>query len=201
MIEAMSTNDARKRVALFGGTFDPIHEGHLEIAKKAVDQLKLDQVIFVPCRRSPHKEKEPGAPDGDRLEMLRLATAEIEWVEVTDYELKKPPPSYTWETVREFKKLGFELFLLIGFDQWEALPRWTHPERLAEDVEFIVVGRDEQPAPRAGYRSHFIHGDHPASSTMIRSSLRDGAPGKKPDWLANAVFRYIREKGLYRVSP
>lgn len=78
-------------IAFFGGTFDPIHEGHLDVARKAVDALKLDHVIFIPCRRSPHKSEAPGASDDARLQMLKLATAELPWAMVDDYELRKPP--------------------------------------------------------------------------------------------------------------
>ena len=130
------------RLAFFGGTFDPIHLGHLEIARKAQLALELDQVIFLPCRQSPHKTDSPGASDQERLEMIKIAIQDIPWAHVSDIELEKPPPSYTWETLREFKNTfrgDCRLFLILGLDQWNSLPRWKHPERLAEDVEFIVI--------------------------------------------------------------
>ncbi len=190
-----------QKIAFFGGTFDPVHEGHLEIAKKAVDQLKLDQILFIPCRRSPHKTEDPGASDHDRLHMLQLATAEIPWAKVDDYELEKPPPSFTWETVRHFQSQlpsQTRLFLLIGFDQWEALPRWKNIEILAQDVEFIVVGRGKQATSRKGYRAHFIQGNHPASASQIRSALQNQIP---THWLHKAVQRYIGDKALYSSTP
>lgn len=189
--------DAPQRIAFFGGTFDPIHEGHLDVAAKAVEALGLDRVIFIPCRRSPHKSKSPGASDEERLTMLKLATSELAWAVVDDYELKKPPPSYTWETMEFFQaKFPTESrrFLLIGFDQWESLPRWNNIENLARKIDFIVVGREEQPQPRSGYRAHFIDGNHPASASEIRSAL---ASGKPPKWLPPAVEAYINEKDLY----
>ena len=193
-------HDSRK-IAFFGGTFDPVHEGHLEIAQKAVEELALDQVIFIPCRRSPHKTEAPGASDTERFKMLQLATAPYRWAEVDGYELERPPPSYTWETVRHFKKqLGEQahLFLLIDFDQWESLARWKNIEALAQDVEFIVVGRGKQPQLREAYRAHFIKGDHPASASQIRSDLK---ADHSPKWLPTSVERYIQEKDLYSLTP
>lgn len=190
-----------RHIAFFGGTFDPVHQGHLEIAQKAVDTLALEQVLFIPCRRSPHKTEQPGASDAERFKMLQLATAHLPWAEVSDYELKKPPPSYTWETVQHFKnslQAPARLFLLIGFDQWKALPKWSHPKTLAANVEFIVVGRGAQPHPRDGYRAHFIQGDHPASASQIR---RDFQERNTPQWLPSLVANYISEKALYSHTP
>jgi len=185
------------RIGFFGGTFDPIHEGHLEIASKAVRALQLDKLIFLPCRRSPHKSAAPGASDHDRLQILKLATAGYPTFCVDPFELERPPPSYTWQTVRELKRhfpTGTRFFLLIGLDQWNALPRWQHPERLAEDVEFIVVGRNGNPSIRDHHRVHFLKGNHPASASAIRGDLATGRP---PKWLPAPVLEFIQKKGLY----
>lgn len=185
------------RIGFFGGTFDPVHEGHLEVGTKAVKALQLDKLIFLPCRRSPHKLEGPGASDNERFEMLKLATAGIPCFQVDSFELEKPPPSYTWETVYELKHrypVGTRFYLLIGLDQWKALPLWKHPERLAGSVEFIVVGRNGTPAARDHYRAHFLTGNHPASASEIRNNLANGGPAK---WLPNSVLEYIRKKGLY----
>lgn len=192
---------APEKIAIFGGTFDPVHEGHLEIATKAVATLALNQVIFLPCRRSPHKTETPGASDAERLEMLKIATSHLPWAIVEDYELQKPPPSYTWETVRHLKQKlppQTQLFLLIGLDQWNNLPRWQNTEALAADLEFIVVGRSGHPRPRSGFRAHFIKGNHPASASEIRKIL---ALGGTPDWLPPEVTRFISKKDLYSATP
>lgn len=185
------------RIGFFGGTFDPIHEGHLEAGTKAVKALELDKLIFLPCRRSPHKSESPGASDNERLEMLKLATVGFPSFQVDSFELEKPPPSYTWETVRDLKLRypeGSRFYLLIGLDQWKALPLWKDPEKLANNVEFIVVGRNGTPTDRDHYRAHFLAGDHPASASEIRNNLASGRPSK---WLPNSVLAYIRKKGLY----
>ncbi len=189
------------RIALFGGTFDPIHEGHLEIAEKAHTALSLDQVLFLPCRRSPHKKSGPLASDEDRLQMIKLATQELDWASVSDFELQLPLPSYTWQTVEALKPTlppKAQLFLLIGLDQWQSLPRWTHPEKLAAALELIVVGRDGEPGSRLGYRSHFLPGNHPASASEIRKDL---AENKRPHWLPRKVFNFISKKDLYKSDP
>ncbi|MEJ6580583.1 MAG: nicotinate (nicotinamide) nucleotide adenylyltransferase [Akkermansiaceae bacterium] len=185
------------RIGFFGGTFDPVHDGHLEIGAKAVRALQLDTLIFLPCRRSPHKSSDPGASDQDRLEMLNLATSGDSLFRVDPFELERPPPSYTWQTIRKLKPhfpANTRFYLLIGLDQWEDLPKWQHPEKLAEDLEFIVVGRNGNPSQRDPFRAHFLKGDHPASASQIRNDLASGHP---PKWLPQSVLDYIQKKGLY----
>ena len=186
-----------RRVAFFGGTFDPVHLGHLEIAAKARRALQLDEIIFMPCKQSPHKESGPQASDDDRLQMLHLATQDFPWARVSDFELKNPPPSFTWKTLTSLKPElphPHKLFLLIGLDQWESLPHWQHPEKIAQLVDFIVVGRDGTPQERANYRAHFLSGDHPASASAIRTAL---SQKETPSWLQPETLTYVREHGLY----
>lgn len=187
----------RRRIALFGGTFDPVHLGHLHLAELAREAADLDEVRFLPCRISPHKVGRATAPGAHRLEMLRLATRGIPWMTVDDYELNGPEPSYSYATAEAMaaREPGAEWFWLMGGDQWEALPRWKNPERLAELVTFLVLARGDSPEPRAGYRMQVVAGDHPASSTAIRESVTAGK-GPHP-WLAPAVAGYLRENGIY----
>jgi nicotinate-nucleotide adenylyltransferase len=194
------TSHGPSRVALFGGSFDPVHLGHVEIARLAADQLDLDQVRFLPCRVSPHKTGDPApAPGDDRLAMLRLATAGLPWAEIDDHDLVAPPPSYSFRTVGAMRARfpAARLFWLLGRDQWDALPRWKHPERLAEVVEFIVFSRDGDPEPRAGWTMHHLRGSHPASATAIR---RAAADGDEPPWLDPSVAAYIRCHALYQAT-
>jgi nicotinate-nucleotide adenylyltransferase len=87
------------------------------------------------------------------------------------------------------------LFWVMGCDQWESLPRWKHPERLAAKVEFIVLARDRDPQPREGFSLHVIHGEHPASATKIREAIASGE--KMHPWLAPAVADWINKNRLY----
>lgn len=186
-----------RRIALFGGSFDPVHLGHLEIARRAIDALSLDQVRFLPCRQSPHKAASPRAADHHRLAMLRLATSDLPGVVVDDLELQAPPPSYSIDTAREIRRIfpAARLFWIVGRDQWDALPRWHQAENLAGMLEFIVFSREGTPAPRPGWVLHPVAGTHPASSTAIRQALANGRP--PPPWLPPPVLDYIGMHGLY----
>jgi nicotinate-nucleotide adenylyltransferase len=193
---------AVRKIALFGGTFDPVHHGHLHLASAAVDELGLDEVRFLPCRISPHKQHRAPTPAADRLEMLRLATAGLPWAVVDDCEAKREGPSYSYQTA-EAMAARFpqaRLFWIMGGDQWAVLEQWAESQRLAACVEFIVFTRDGAGdlAPRAGYRLHSLHTSHPASSTVIREALVAGATNH--EWLAENVCDYIRSHGLYRAA-
>lgn len=184
------------RPALFGGSFDPPHHAHLAIARAAVEQCALTQVVFIPCQESPLKNRRPGASGLQRLEMLQLATAGLDWAAVSDWELARPGPSYSWQTAEHFAALhpGAELSWLMGADQWEALERWARPDYLRNHLTFIVFGRDgEKPVSRPGWRAHFLIGEWRGSSTEVRALLAAGKPASH--LLAPAVEEYaIREK-------
>jgi len=188
-----------KKICLFGGTFDPIHLGHTHIAQEAVTKLGLDQVVFLPCRQSPHKTGQKHASARDRLAMCRLATAEFPWAIVDELDLVSPPPSYSWRTAETTQKRhpNARLYWLMGTDQWESLPQWSQPEKLAQLVEFIVFTRGTSPEPRPGFRMHSISGDHPASATAIRKH-----PNSSPSihWLHPEVKTYLQNHTLYTPS-
>jgi nicotinate-nucleotide adenylyltransferase len=188
----------RKRIALFGGTFDPVHLGHVHMATLAKAAADLDEVRFMPCRISPHKIGRATAPAEDRVEMLRLATKDLPWARVEDYELNGPEPSFSYLTAETLaaREQDAEWFWLMGGDQWDALPRWKHPERLAAVVTFLVLARGgETPQSREGFRMQVVPGDHPASATAIRNSCRSGPLLK--DWLAPEVADFLELKHLY----
>ena len=189
--------DRPRKIALFGGTFDPIHLGHLHLAKIARDSLQLDQVRFIPCKVSPHKSGTQPASPTDRLNMLRLATAEFPWARVDDLEIASDQPNYSYLTAAEIQRRepDAQLYWIMGGDQWAALPRWKHPEKLAEIVEFIVLARADDPLPRANFQMHLIHGEHPASATQIRQTTAAGAESSD---LPASVAAYIRAHRLYQ---
>lgn len=189
---------AQEKIAIFGGTFDPVHHGHLHLAALAKEAFALDAVRFLPCQISPHKSGTAPASGHDRCAMLRLATADFPWALVDDFELDLTGPSYSWWTaaIMAGKFPDARLFWLMGGDQWDALPSWQHPENLSSLVEFVVLARGEPPLPRDGYRLHVVQGAHPASATEIRELLKNG--DSPHPWLDPAVARYISEHGLYQ---
>src|SRR5258708_15414932 len=115
-----------QRIGLFGGTFDPIHLGHLLMADAAREELALTRLIFFPAAQSPFKPGQQPAPASDRLRLLRLALVGEDWCEIDEQEITRGGVSYTIETVRDYARRypGAELFYLIGADQLPQLPKW-----------------------------------------------------------------------------
>ncbi len=188
--------DTGRRIGLFGGTFDPVHLGHIHLARLAKDGLSLDEVRFIPCQLSPHKTGTRPASGADRLRMLELATAGLDWAVVDDIELESGETNYSYRTAERIHERfpHARLFWIMGGDQWEALPRWKHPEKLAALAEFIVLARDDSPAPREGYRMHLVTGGHPASATAIRRAFaEDGSH----EHLAPEVAEWVARQRLY----
>lgn len=130
------------RLGLFGGTFDPIHMGHLILAEACREALALDRVWFIVAGSPPHK---PGGrtPVNDRIEMVRIATAGHPAFEVSEIEAKGPGPNYSFETLEKIRaeRPGDDLFFLIGADSLADLPMWRKPERIAELATIVVVNR------------------------------------------------------------
>ena len=169
------------KTCLFGGSFDPVHAGHLAIAAAALEACGLDCVVFLPAACSPFKEAGAAyfSPE-QRLDMLRRAVAHLPWAEVSDLDMRLPAPSWSWRVVQATleERPGDSLYWLLGTDQWELLHKWARPEYLAEHLTFIVCHRDgHTPAPRPGVRSVFLRGpEHPAASSAIRACLQSGCP-------------------------
>ena len=192
------------RIGLYGGTFDPIHLGHLRAAENAREQLSLDLVAFVPAATPPHRQA-PLSRAADRLEMTRLATRPYPAFEAWDTELKREGPSYTVETVDELRRArpNDAFVLLVGADTWPEIPTWREPERLLGMVEVAVVERPGYAKPSLeppfgstrGARS--VDGPGlPLSASAIREQARAGRSVRflVPD----AVADFIAERGLYR---
>jgi nicotinate-nucleotide adenylyltransferase len=134
----------KKKIALFGGTFDPVHLGHTAVAAVAAEHIGAEKVIFIPAKRSPLKDSFPEAGDGDRLAMITLAIADNEKFQVNDYELRKPEPSYTLETVRHFQvDYGGKslIYWLIGADGIYELSRWYGIAELIDECNLCVMFR------------------------------------------------------------
>lgn len=186
--------DCNRKICLFGGSFDPVHAGHLHIAKAAREECQLDKVIFLPAACSPFKQNSCAHfSDEQRMKMLQLATADYDWAEVSGLDLELPPPSWSWRIVEHFRNIAPEatLYWLMGTDQWQALHRWARYDYLAAELRFIVYHRGTAPSPREGVSSCFISGHHPASSTRIREALQTNSPLPE-NWLPEQVEHYAR---------
>ena len=141
------------RTALYGGSFDPIHHGHLILAREAMEQLVLDRVIFIPAAQSPFKLDRTPAPAAVRLRMVRAAIVGEPRFECDPSEVEREGPSFTVDTVEAWRAKfpNDEFFCLIGEDNVRDLPKWRRYEELSDMVEFVVFGRDLSPAPRADF--------------------------------------------------
>lgn len=159
------------RIGLFGGTFDPVHHGHLIMARDVMESDKLDKVIFIPCACSPHKQGGPVASDQMRLAFLRLAVADEPGFEVSDWELKRGGVSYTIDTVLHFRVQmpGAEFFWLVGEDQAARLESWHRIGELRELITFRFMQREGAEVPGSIGRRLDL------SSTEIRERIMRGA--------------------------
>lgn len=132
------------RTILFGGTFDPVHTGHIAVAQAAAEKIGASKVILIPARRSPHKEQKPLAADNDRIMMLKLAVAGNSLFQVSPVELNRAEPSYTIDTIRYFKrksKSDCQFCWLIGADMLRDLPRWYQIDDLLKECTICVMYR------------------------------------------------------------
>ncbi|MEK6232230.1 MAG: nicotinate (nicotinamide) nucleotide adenylyltransferase [Luteolibacter sp.] len=166
-----------KRIGIFGGSFDPVHDGHIHLADLARKVASLDEIWFLPCRISPHKTDNPPTPGVERVKWLELALANLPWGRIEKFELDAEGPSFSCRTIQALaaEYPGTEWFWIMGGDQWTALPTWKDPEIIAELASFIVLARNgEKVEERPGYRLHAVNGEHPASSTEIRRALAAG---------------------------
>ena len=166
-----------ERVGLFGGTFDPVHLGHLILAEAALEELDLDRIIFIPAGVSPFKQDHPpGATPEARLAMLRSATAGELRFFVDDRELRRNGPSYTIETVRSLlgDHPGVRFLFLIGADNLPDLPKWHEIGELMNLVDFAVLNRGEGSDAVAGCGFPVVHRRIDLSSTEIRDRAARG---------------------------
>jgi len=204
---------AERRIVLFGGTFDPIHLGHTTVAGDAAKRIGAEKLIFIPAKRSPLKGFLPEASDDDRLEMIALATAGEESFEVSDFELQKPAPSYTLETVQKFQK-EYEgkasIYWLIGADGVDDLAYWHMIVELIDVCNLTTMQRAGCKSPNFA-KFEAIWGRHRVarlqqniiqtplvdiSSTEIRKRLAEGLDVSR--MLHPAVSGYIHQRGLYQ---
>jgi nicotinate-nucleotide adenylyltransferase len=189
------------RIGILGGSFDPVHLAHLIMAEQCREQARLDQVLFIPAARPPHKLAKTLAPFHARQEMLELALAGYPAFQISLVEKDRPGPSYTLLTLEQLQRdrPGAALFLLLGSDCLPDLPGWHQPEAIARLAELLIVARPESASttPPAYFRWQRI--DCPLleiSSTDLRKRVAQGRSIRY--FVPRAVECYIEQHGLYR---
>jgi nicotinate-nucleotide adenylyltransferase len=202
-------------IGIMGGTFDPIHVGHLAIAEEARDALGLERILFVPAGQAPHKPVGAVSPAGHRVAMVELAIADNAAFELSRLEVDRPGPSYTAETVAEIRRgeeaagRAPDLTLILSVETFKELPDWHEPERLLAAARLAVVPREGYPAPDPGWLNRHVPGQEDRvdflegprlglSSTALRDRV---AHGRSIRYLVPAdVARYIDAHHLYRAT-
>ncbi|MBQ2696599.1 MAG: nicotinate-nucleotide adenylyltransferase [Clostridia bacterium] len=195
------------KTGLYGGTFDPLHNGHIKVAQAAKNHLQLDRIIFIPAGDPPHKTEQEITDKAHRLAMVKMA-AEAVGASVSDWELSRKERSYSVETVRHFKELypDDEIFFIIGADSFRDLPSWWHYRELMGMCNFVVVSRPD--VEKSTFLSRFDGDEIPPrvffldnifmdiSSTGIRQMVKEGEDISR--LVPPAVAGYIKTNGLYK---
>ena len=202
-----------KKIALFGGTFDPIHNGHIQVAQYAANEIDAEKVILIPAKRSPHKKAMPIAGAEDRIKMISLAIADKSAFEISDCEIRRPDPSYTLETINYFRSKyppDTKLYWLIGADSLKDLVKWYKIRDLMDICQICVMFRAGFEKPSFDKFIPVFGLEHveklvenvieapliEISSTDIRGKIASGQNVEKlvhPD-----VLKYIIENNLYK---
>ncbi len=190
-------------LGILGGSFDPIHNGHIAIAQRAIVHLKLDAFYFIPAGIPPHKRRRVHASANQRLEMLRLALTDFGDARIWDGEIRRVGPSYTIDTLYELKQEHPDsgCFFVIGSDNLKEIPTWHRYREVLSLVTLCVASRpgyslDIPPELREARIKEFSSPNLAVSSTEIRKRLSEGLSVQ--ELIPERVYRYIQEKGLYR---
>jgi nicotinate-nucleotide adenylyltransferase len=215
---------AQRRIALYGGTFDPVHAGHLEVARRVSQLFEIEKVIFIPAQMAPHKIGRPVTEPIHRYAMLALATQEDPRLLISTFELEAPDRRYTVDTVEHFQQVlgdSTELFFMMGADSWSEITTWCEWERLLAMTNHIVVTRPGYEPSTAHVREHrdrivdlrnslalnnrgsmriyitdIVMKD--VSATQIRRLAREGRTDELLDLVPEPVLEYIKKYGIYR---
>lgn len=199
-----------KKLGIFGGTFDPVHIGHLAIAEKAREQFSLSRVLFIPVFKHPYSNKKIYAEPEHRLEMLKIALSTNPFFEISDIEIKREGPSYTFETVKILEEQNPEtqFFLIVGIDAFFDFPNWYKAEQLAEKVKLLVAHREKKITDIENVKEivksklknfpEFYFIKSPLiniSSSYIRNCLSEKKTVKY--LIPDRVLEYIKKESLY----
>lgn len=199
------------KIGIFGGTFNPIHLGHIRLGQLVLDEIKLDKILYIPDNTPPHKSDRNLACGEDRLNMLNISLKDHDDMESSDIELNREGKSYTFETLIELKNVypNDELYLITGADMFLTLDKWREPETIFKTANIIGVPRvksdfekmeeyAEKVIKPMGAKIFMLSQTvfDTASSTYVRENIDDYQ--KIKDMITPEVYRYITEKGLYR---
>lgn len=199
------------KIGIFGGAFNPIHNGHLLLVKSYYESLGFDKVLFIPTAVPPHKTSEYLVSAQDRLNMVSLALEENAFFEVSDIEFKRQGKSYTYDTLTQLKQIypDSELYLIIGADQFLKFHYWYRYKEILDIVTICTSAREDEEEKKSLYayaESHdemkgkYFIADYPVfkvSSSEIRDKIKNGEDISS--LVPKKVYKYIVEKGLYSV--
>jgi nicotinate-nucleotide adenylyltransferase len=189
------------RRAILGGTFDPVHVGHLAIAEAARRTEQLDEVLFIPARRNPLKEEPPSVGAEARYEMVRLTLSGLPGMRASRVELDRADPSYTVDTVRELARDGDQIFLIVGADALGRFHEWRDPGELVRLATILVARRPGSPDPNLaelfppGRARVLVAPLVNLSSRELRAHARAG--GSLRYLVPDPAWRYAAARGLY----
>ena len=206
-----NTFSVPRQIGILGGTFQPIHLGHMDMALSALSVLNLDEVLLMPDRIPPHKDLPEGATDAQRLEMIRLSAQKYNGLTVSDMELMRPGKSYTADTLALLadRLPNAQLYFIMGSDMLRSLPNWYKPEQVCALARLVCVrrqgniGGEEESAKKLaqtyGAKVTLLPPVREVSSTEIRTRARLGLPLE--NLVEPTVEQYICAHGLYALAP
>ena len=184
------------KIGVFGGTFDPVHNGHINAFAETYIGMKLDKVIIVPTFISPFK-KQAGSTDSHRLNMLKLAVEDYDFAEIDTFEIDQQKVTYTFDTLKYLKGKypDDELYFIIGTDHFISFDKWAHADKLHDLAKFVVLDRNDElynvEAPFIKLSTNIVE----ISSTLIRERLKSNTEVRH--LIHEQVYRYIKEQRLY----
>jgi nicotinate-nucleotide adenylyltransferase len=192
-----------KRVGLFGGTFDPVHKGHIASAKSFLNSKYIESLWILLNPAPPHKQEENFAPYADRLQMLRGAFRPVQNIKISDIETRLPKPCYTVQTIRYLKDHypGVKFYLCIGYDSYVEFQEWYQWKQILDYCTLLVADRPDIEPQKEDQKltNNAIFVEHQsvrASSTVIRENITEGKP--IDDMVPESVATFIKENDLYK---
>jgi nicotinate-nucleotide adenylyltransferase len=206
----MASPEQTLRIGIFGGSFNPVHNGHIYAAKAVYQYLKLDRMLIIPSAIPPHKKLQGNADSYERLEMAKIAFSGIEGFEVLDIEIRRQGVSYTIDTVRELMPLypNAEFYLIMGTDMYLTIENWHEGEQIIKLVTLVAVPRLKEEFEKLSKHSDMLKEKYHAktiildlppveiSSTEVRNDIDIGA--ETENQIPQSIARYIEDRGLYR---